>query len=491
MTNQGDVMETAVKLPEQVQWSEGLLLSPQHLQQHDMYWQQQLCYQAATLNPDYWGVRLLEIDDAQLPDGKLMVTRLECVLPDGTVIQYPQAFPDLSLSLDAKAALDKSSGPLLVSLVLPVRGTAVSTAAGIVKRYASVDGGLVADENTGAEEVAIARLRPLIALQAGAVASNYCGCPLLQVERDTTGRYRLTRFHPPMLDLHASSCYAASGVSSEYALLPRILRLRTLLWAKLRELSGAPVEGGDSAGAHTDSVAGGPEDRYQLMVARQLAMMLPAFDVQVLADRVAPREMYGALALLAGLVSAIDVVPAPPSLAAYRHDDCYAQFDTVLRYIDDKLTPITSNFELLSFDQLDETRFSRMMPDDIGRELIVEIKPRPGQSPEEIDRWLSQSMVCSADLARELGLRRLLGALTAALDVAEVQRLGLRTGALYYRIKNQKIDYEGQPIKVFRARQPLLIGGPASLHAPAGIILYRERGAVAAETPSGDGHARV
>jgi len=189
------------------------------------------------------------------------------------------------------------------------------------------------------------------------------------------------------------------------------------------------------------------------------------------------------LATLAGQISAIDAIPSPPILAPYRHEDCYAQLDAVLRYIDDKLTPITSNFELLAFIHGDEGSFSQLLPDGVDHELIIEIKPRPGQSPEEIGRWLEQSMISSAHLTHELGVRRLLGATSKVLEVEEMRRLGLRAGGLFYRIENQTIDYEGQATKVFHARKSLVVKGLANLHVPSGIILYRKR-LVASSSPS-------
>jgi len=465
-------METAIRLPEQVQWSEGLLLSPQHLQQSDMYWQSQLCYQLSAINPDFWGVRTLELDDAKLADGIIKVTKLECVLPDGSVIQYPANYPNLQLSLDLTSVMTKGSGALRISLALPVRGTAVIAASGIVKRYESVDGGLVSDENTGNGEMPIARLRPLIALQAGPITSNYCACPLFAVERESTGHYRLTSYHPPMLDLGASTFYGANAGPNDFSLRPRVQKLRVALWAKLRELSGTPVDGAVDSAQVAATTTG---NHFQLMVARQLATILPVFDLMVLAGDTRPRDMYRMLAVLAGQVSVIDAIPSPPVLTPYRHDDCYAQLDAVLRYIDDKIAPITSNFELIAFVQDDAGSFSQMMPLDVERELIVEVKPRPGQSPEEIGRWLEQSMISSAHLAHELGQRRLLGALTSLLEVDEIRRLGLRAGGLFYRIENQTIEYNGEVTAVFHPNKSLMVKGPANLHIPAGIILYRKR----------------
>lgn len=49
-------------LPDMVPWSEGMLLSPQHLQQNDLYWQEQLRFRLQQALPHGWGLLLLELD---------------------------------------------------------------------------------------------------------------------------------------------------------------------------------------------------------------------------------------------------------------------------------------------------------------------------------------------------------------------------------------------------------------------------------------------
>ena len=54
-----------------VVWSEGMLLQPQHLQQHDRYWQSQLEARVASLRPYSWGFSTLKLDEQQLALGKV------------------------------------------------------------------------------------------------------------------------------------------------------------------------------------------------------------------------------------------------------------------------------------------------------------------------------------------------------------------------------------------------------------------------------------
>ena len=74
---------------DKVVWSEGMLLQPQHLQQHDRYWQSQLENRVAALRPYSWGFASLTIDEHQLALGKLALQSCTAVLPDGTPFTLP------------------------------------------------------------------------------------------------------------------------------------------------------------------------------------------------------------------------------------------------------------------------------------------------------------------------------------------------------------------------------------------------------------------
>ena len=99
-----------------VVWSEGMLLQPQHLQQHDRYWQSQLEARVADLRPYSWGFSQLKIDEQQLALGKIALQVCSAVLPDGTPVSVP-ADDDLPLPLDVPS----DARNVLVVLALPLR----------------------------------------------------------------------------------------------------------------------------------------------------------------------------------------------------------------------------------------------------------------------------------------------------------------------------------------------------------------------------------
>jgi len=97
-------------------WSEGMLLQPQHLQQHDRFFQTQLESRVAALRPYCWGFSSLVLDEQQLALGKLSLLSCNGVFPDGTPIRLPQE-EDSPLPIDVPVDARNA----LVVLALPLR----------------------------------------------------------------------------------------------------------------------------------------------------------------------------------------------------------------------------------------------------------------------------------------------------------------------------------------------------------------------------------
>jgi type VI secretion system protein ImpJ len=77
-----------MKPPQRVVWSEGMLVSPQHMQQQDLYHERLLDERVAALAPYRWGVVTVEIDPGALGTNQLRITRFVGVLPDGQYVGF-------------------------------------------------------------------------------------------------------------------------------------------------------------------------------------------------------------------------------------------------------------------------------------------------------------------------------------------------------------------------------------------------------------------
>jgi len=79
---------------QRVVWSEGMLVSPQHLQQADLYHERLLDCRLAATSPLGWGVTAVEIDGGALAADQLVVNRFAGVLPDGLPLDFKAGDPE-------------------------------------------------------------------------------------------------------------------------------------------------------------------------------------------------------------------------------------------------------------------------------------------------------------------------------------------------------------------------------------------------------------
>lgn len=81
-------------------WSEGLFLRPQHFQQNDRYFETYIQGRCNSIRNYSWGVRELIIDEGSLALGKIAISRLSGILPDGTPFNIPHDDePPISLDI--------------------------------------------------------------------------------------------------------------------------------------------------------------------------------------------------------------------------------------------------------------------------------------------------------------------------------------------------------------------------------------------------------
>lgn len=105
--------------PKRVVWSEGLLMSPQHLQQLDRYHEALLVRRLDAVNPYAWGVVSIEIDRRALAAGQVQLLSLQAILPDGTVVHAEHGSEELPPSRSTEGHFPHTKSELEVYVCLP------------------------------------------------------------------------------------------------------------------------------------------------------------------------------------------------------------------------------------------------------------------------------------------------------------------------------------------------------------------------------------
>src|ERR1700760_1800128 len=74
-----------------VLWAKGTLLTPQHLQQHDLFFESLLAFRIEGLSFKPWGVATLQVDYEALAAGTFAIHSSSGILPDGLLFSIPAA----------------------------------------------------------------------------------------------------------------------------------------------------------------------------------------------------------------------------------------------------------------------------------------------------------------------------------------------------------------------------------------------------------------
>ncbi|MFO6419208.1 type VI secretion system baseplate subunit TssK [Hylemonella sp. W303a] len=453
-------MQLIDSLPEAVQWTEGMLLSPQHFQQQDIYWQSQLQHLLALQQPHGWGLVSLEFDPAALAQHVLRVIRLHAVTPDGLVVQFP-GHHESSLELNL-AKLDWTQESLQrVSLAVPRRERGAATPGSAIQRFDPVPGTLESDETLPDSKVEVSRLRPRLELLAGPVPPRYAAVPLLDVFRDPVGSLRLGVYVPPALRLDAGEFLDDKDP------MRRVRRLIDTVRVKLRDLAGSRRPE-DNASRLTEDA------QRTLMVARGLAVMLPSMELMVANPATHPHALYLELSRMVGQMAVLATNPTPPVLKPYQHEDVRPGIEQMLDFLEGRLALISPMYEAMFFERESEFRFSRLMAQGTTVEqFIVELRPRPGQDAQALARWLGQCTIGREDMLMELQRRRLPGATCVPVSARELPGLNVPDDAQLFRIRINSLDVEGQTGTGLSAGGRWVIEHAAQAQGPSEIVWHQ------------------
>lgn len=105
-----------MKTDNRVAWTEGMFLRVQHFQQSDRWTERMVRDRTEPLSPYPWGFADLTLDRAALGVGRVALSSVRGVMPDGT----PFSAPDLA-NLPAPVELEEGSGSTTVYLAIPMQ----------------------------------------------------------------------------------------------------------------------------------------------------------------------------------------------------------------------------------------------------------------------------------------------------------------------------------------------------------------------------------
>ncbi|NJM81993.1 MAG: type VI secretion system baseplate subunit TssK [Tabrizicola sp.] len=302
-----------MKTDNRVAWTEGMFLRVQHFQQADRWTERLISDRTEVLAPYPWGLVAVTIDSSALGVGRVALSSVRGVMPDGT----PFSAPD-QCDLPAPVQLTEGSEGQMIYLALPMRRAgqpeyAGEGAQGIVRHrredYEAADANA---ETSFVAPITVGRLGLSLKRETDEREGYEC-IPLAQVIETRTDLSVLldTEMIPPVMTVGTS---------------PRLRGFLTELHGLLRHRSAAIARRmGDP------SLRGAAEigDYLMLQALNRATPLVEHLDAQ--AGQIHPETAFRTLVALAGELATFTARDhLPVQMPAYRHMDPAATFGPVM-----------------------------------------------------------------------------------------------------------------------------------------------------------------
>lgn len=290
---------------QRVIWSEGMLISPQHLQQLDRYHETLLEERLTSVAPYSTGLYALEVDLTSLDEGLFALRSLQVVLPRGTtvVLEAGDAEMPKARTIAEHFPATRETVAVYVALQLEREG-AVAFAGEDTRR-----GRYVSEHRTitclveGSQQVIQFARRNLRLLFDDEERADSEALKIAELRRTETGAYTLVEPYVPACLRVAASSY----------LIRELHRILGLAVARQRALA-------DERSLRDDtSVEFNAADVTRFLLLNALNTFIPLLRHTADAGDVSPNTLYLMLVQFAGQLCTFAGQEDPASLPAYTH----------------------------------------------------------------------------------------------------------------------------------------------------------------------------
>jgi type VI secretion system protein ImpJ len=310
---------------QRVVWSEGMLVSPQHLQQADLYHERMLDCRVTATTSLSWGITAVQIDAGALAADQLKVSKFTGVLPDGLPLDFKAGDPEAPAARPIGANFPPQLAALEVFLAVPKERDGVpSVAAEIVgeskapvskaairTRFRSASQKIVDMTGEAADLNMAFAQRNLTVLFGNESRDDYESIKIAEIVRDPGGAMLVSEAYIPSVLTIAASPFLMSGVQ----------RLLALMAAKQRQLSAERSQRDAAA------IDFGPNDVTRYLQLSALNATIPYMVHAGRNGEVSPRELYLFLVQSAGQLSTFSMDTDPSAFPQFIYTDLRSTFE--------------------------------------------------------------------------------------------------------------------------------------------------------------------
>ncbi|MFP8968227.1 type VI secretion system baseplate subunit TssK [Pokkaliibacter sp. CJK22405] len=305
-----------------VMWSEGMFLRPQHFQQQERYWADQLGGLQGLLHSYGWGVLQLTLDEGMLNLGQIALREGELILPDFTVVRMPGNDPLPEPFLVESGVRDE----LVYLAVAADKAYGLNVGMGgkqeSITRYHWADEDVI-DNSVGQEAndtLQVAKLSMSFKLGSEDL-SGYIAIPVCRIrEVSEEGVIRLDkRYIPPNVSVSHNP----------------------ILTSMLKEVMGMLKQRADVLAARLSQGQAAASSVADFLLLQLLNRFEPALTHLSHLRLLHPERLYNELLCLAGeLATFVSDNKRPPALPRYQHEQLTEIFGNILVVLNQSLSTV-------------------------------------------------------------------------------------------------------------------------------------------------------
>lgn len=314
---------------QRVSWTEGMIMSPHHLQQQDLYHEALLDARLRALHPYAWGVVSQEIDAEALSAGQFQLQRFFGVLADGMVLSFERGQAEAPPPRPVDEHLKPSQRVLEVFLGVPKEreGAGSESSSGGPDRSTRfiATPRSVADLSVPESVISVSFSRRNVRVLFGSEPrEDFEAIKIAELARDKTGVLRVSETYVPPCSRVDASPFLMNGMR---ALMRRVL-------ARQRELA--------EARRHLDAAS--PEltasDLLRFLQLGALNALIPTLRHVLEAGDLSPLEVYLRLSACAGQLQALSAEGDPSGLPVFQFTQLHATFAELFTQLEELLRAV-------------------------------------------------------------------------------------------------------------------------------------------------------
>jgi type VI secretion system protein ImpJ len=376
-------------IPDAICWHEGMHLLPQHFQLQGLRAETLAARQASATRPWFWGIDLLEVDEAALSTGRVRITALDALMPDGLPVGFDAAGRG-ALELDVVEAIDASPQSMTTVYLAIAPLYRAGQLASLGGRFVSVQGDPVPDLASGQFPEPINVWRPDLHLVCESNKADSVCLPLLRIGKQGGGYARIPYVAP------------TPKVLPESPLGHKVAALCARTREKCMYLAGRLRQA---------QQAGNAEDAQE--IGRLLAALwarLPEVEA-ALGSRVAdPATLHRLLNGMAGTFCTLNLVAGVPAFKPLAYEELLEGFGQVLDWLNATLDLVRAGYRSLAFAR-DTQGFWIDLParEVTWQRLVIGLRMPAGAGERAAGQWLENAIIASQPHIPTLARQRMHG----------------------------------------------------------------------------------